>query len=129
MVRAGKISAVVVGVIAILLGIAFHGMNVSFLVGWAFAVAASANLPAILMILFWKRTTSAGVAASIFVGIVSALGLIMLSPDMFEKYGMLPSQAPVALNNPGIISIPLAFATLVIVSLMTKRDRIEQTEE
>ncbi len=46
-----------VGIVAIVLGIVFRGVNVSFLVGWAFAVAASANLPAILMLLFWKKTT------------------------------------------------------------------------
>jgi cation/acetate symporter len=62
-VRAGKLAAVGVGIIAIYLGIMFEGMNVSFLVGWAFAVAASANLPAILMLLFWKKTTAQGVAA------------------------------------------------------------------
>ena len=56
-IRAGKIAAFVVGALAIVLGILFKGMNVSFLVGLAFAVAASANLPAILMLLFWKRTT------------------------------------------------------------------------
>ncbi len=64
-VRAGKISAFIIGGIAILLGILFKGMNVSFLVGLAFAVAASANLPAIVMLLFWKRTTAKGIAASI----------------------------------------------------------------
>ncbi len=50
------------------------GMNVSFLVGLAFAVAASANLPAIVMLLFWKKTTAKGIAASIVVGIVASLG-------------------------------------------------------
>ena len=86
-VKAGKIAAIVVGAIAIYLGIVFEGMNVSFLVGWAFAVAASANLPAILMLLFWKKTTAKGVAASIGVGLVSALGLILISPDMWVRYG------------------------------------------
>ena len=118
-VKAGKIAAICVGAIAIVLGIAFKGMNVSFLVGWAFAVAASANLPAIMMILFWKRTTYQGVAASIVVGIVSALTIILLSPTMFDKYGYLKSDAPWALDNPGIVSIPLAFITLIVVSLMT----------
>jgi cation/acetate symporter len=120
-VRAGKISAVVVGMIAIYLGIVFEGMNVSFLVGWAFAVAASANLPAILMILFWQRTTAQGVSASILVGLVSALGIILISPDMYIRYGLLPTDAPISINSPGLISIPLSFLTLVIVSLMTKK--------
>ncbi|MDO9303243.1 MAG: cation acetate symporter, partial [Anaerolineales bacterium] len=79
-VRAGKISAFVIGGIAILLGILFKGMNVTFLVGLAFAVAASANLPSILMLLFWKKTTAKGIAASIVVGIVASLSLIAFSP-------------------------------------------------
>jgi cation/acetate symporter len=118
-VFAGKVTAVVVGIIAIFLGISFKGMNVSYLVGWAFAVAASANLPAIVMLLFWKRTTARGVAASILVGMFSAIGLILLSPDMFQRYGLAPTSAPIALNNPGIISIPLSFLTLVVVSLLS----------
>ncbi|PLY06442.1 MAG: cation acetate symporter [Desulfuromonas sp.] len=120
-VRAGKIAAVVIGCIAIYLGIVFEGMNVSFLVGWAFAVAASANLPAILMLLFWSKTTAKGVAASILVGLVSSLGLILVSPDMWVRYGKLPADAPVQFNSPALISIPLSFIALVIVSLITKR--------
>lgn len=123
-VKAGKIAAVVVGVFAILLGIAFKGINVSFLVGLAFAVAASANLPAILMMLFWKKTTAKGIAASIVVGIISALTIILLSPKTFEVYGLLPSDAPIPMNNPGIISIPLAFITLIVVSLMTQKEEV-----
>jgi cation/acetate symporter len=71
-VMAGKITAVVVGIIAIFLGIIFEGMNVSFLVGWAFAVAASANLPSIIMVLFWEKTTLQGIVSSIFAGTVVA---------------------------------------------------------
>ncbi len=122
-VLAGKLASVAVGLVAIYLGIIFQGMNVSFLVGWAFSVAASANLPAILMLLFWKRTTRQGIAASIFTGIVASLGIILTSPDMYIRYGMLPSEAPHMLNNPGIISIPLSFLALVVVSLLTKAER------
>ncbi len=82
-VRAGKIAAFVVGIIAIILGIVFRGVNVSFLVGWAFAVAASANLPAIVMLLFWPKTTAHGIHASISWGIVAALGIILTGPAMF----------------------------------------------
>jgi cation/acetate symporter len=123
-VRAGKISAVVVGCIAIYLGIIFEGMNVSFLVGWAFAVAASANLPAILMLLFWKRTTGKGIAASIMVGLISSLGLILISPDMWVRYGYLPADAPISFNSPALISIPLSFLALVMVSIMTQKDLV-----
>ena len=119
-VKAGRIAAVVVGVIAIVLGILFKGMNVSFLVGWAFAVAASANAPAIFMLLFWKKTTAKGIAASIIVGMVSALTIILLSPSMFARYGDGLAKAPIGLDNPGIISIPLSIITLIIVSLVTQ---------
>lgn len=116
----GKISAIVVGLFAMILGIIFKGMNVSYLVGWAFAVAASANLPAIVMLLFWKGTTKRGIAASILTGIIASIGLILLSPDMYERYGLPRTSAPIGLSNPGIISIPLSFIVLVVVSLMTR---------
>jgi cation/acetate symporter len=99
-------------------------MNVSFLVGWAFAVAASANLPAILMLLFWDKTTAQGIAASIVTGLVSSLGLILISPDMWVRYGMLPSDAPISFNSPALISIPLSFIALVVVSLLTQKSAL-----
>jgi len=120
-VRVGRIAAFSVGIVAIILGILFKGMNVSFLVGWAFAVAASANLPAIVMLLFWKKTTSKGISASILVGIIAAIGIILLSPDMWARYGLNPAEAPLSFGQPGIISIPLSFITLVVVSLFTQK--------
>lgn len=123
-VRAGRIAAFGVGIIAIILGVVFRGVNVSFLVGWAFAVAASANLPAIVMLLFWKRTTAAGIVASIAVGIVAALGIILTGPEMFAgPYGLSEAQAWHRLGQPGIVSIPLSFLALVVVSLLTENKR------
>ncbi len=122
-VRAGKIAAVVVGGVAIVLGILFKGMNVSFLVGLAFSVAASANLPAILMLLFWKKTTPKGIAFSILVGICSSLFIILLSPELYEVYGLDPATAPIPMSNPGIFSIPLSFLTLIVVSLVTQKKK------
>ena len=126
-VIAGKLAAVGTGIIAILLGIVFKGMNVAYLVGLAFAIAASANLPSILMVLFWKKTTAKGIAASIATGIISAVGIIFLSPSMFTRWGLEASAAPFPLDNPGIISIPLSFTILIIVSLMTQNK--DQPEE
>ena len=123
-VNAGKLSAVGVGLFAIVLGILFKGMNVSFLVGLAFAVAASANLPAILFLLFWEKTTAKGIASSIFVGVITSIGIILLSPSMYERYGLNPQEAPVPIDNPGIASIPLAVITLVIVSLYTQKENL-----
>lgn len=126
-VRAGRTAAFVVGILAILLGILFKGQNVTFLVGLAFAVAASANLPAIVMLLFWKRTTAKGVAASIAAGVLSSLVLIALSPSIFKQFGLDPSRAPVPFDNPGIVSIPISFLTLVVVSLLTTRKVVDET--
>ncbi|MEN8156555.1 MAG: cation acetate symporter [Bacteroidota bacterium] len=119
-VRAGKIAAFCVGIVAIVLGIIFKGMNVSFLVGWAFAVAASANLPAILMLLFWKKTTAKGIAASIIVGIVSAIGIIITGPSISKQF--FRTEGLHGLDSPAIISFTLALLTLVIVSLATQKD-------
>jgi cation/acetate symporter len=119
-VKAGKIAAACVGVVAIILGILFKGMNVSFLVGWAFAVAASANLPAILMLLFWKKTTAKGIASSIIVGIVSAIGIIVTGPSISKQF--FGTEGLHGLDSPAIISFTLAMLTLIIVSLATQKD-------
>ncbi|NLI75510.1 MAG: cation acetate symporter [Candidatus Riflebacteria bacterium] len=118
-VWAGKVSAFVIGLIAMVLGIIFQGINVSFLVGLAFAVAASANLPSIIMLLFWEKTTASGIVASIITGVVSSVGIIALSPTMYELYGWDPKTALLPFSNPGLFSIPLSFLALVVVSLMT----------
>lgn len=128
-VLTGRIVSVVVGVIGIILGISFREMNVSFLVGWAFAVAASANLPSLIVVLFWKKATADGIIASILTGIVSSVGLILLSPDMWARYGLDPASAPMPLNQPGIISIPLSFIVLVAVSLWGGKKKQEKIEE
>ncbi|TWU22942.1 Cation/acetate symporter ActP [Novipirellula galeiformis] len=125
-VRVAKLAAVFVGLIAILLGIAFKEMNVSYLVGWAFSVAASANLPALVMLLFWKRTTKEGIISSVIVGMLSSLGWILLSADTYEKvFGWDGADAIVPFAQPGIVTIPLAFVALVVVSLLTKRETPE----
>lgn len=121
-VKMGKFAAIGVGIVAIFLGILFKGMNVSFLVGWAFAVAASANLPSIFMIMFWKKTTAKGIVASIITGLFTSLGLILLSQETFNKvYHLVDVKAPVPINNPAIITVPLSFIVLVIVSLLTQK--------
>lgn len=127
-VKAGKLSAFAVGIFAIALGILFKGMNVSFLVGLAFAVAASANLPAIMFLLFWEKTTAKGIAWSIVTGILSSVLIIILSPTMWERYGLDKAAAPIPLDNPGIISIPLAVIVLVVVSLLTQKDNASKVE-
>ena len=120
-VRVAKIASVVVGIIAIVLGILFKELNVSYLVGWAFSVAASANLPSLFMLLFWKGTTRQGIIAAVTVGMISSLAWILLSADTFTKvYGLDAELAVVPFSQPGIVTIPLGFITLIVVSLLTK---------
>ena len=121
-VRSGKVAAVVLGIAAMALGILFRNFNVSFLVGWAFNIAASANLPALVMVLFWPKTTKQGVIAAVSVGMIASLGWILLSADTFEKvYGLSGEASLVPFSQPGLVTIPLGFATLVAVSLLTQR--------
>ncbi|VAX38753.1 Acetate permease ActP (cation/acetate symporter), partial [hydrothermal vent metagenome] len=120
-VRSAKIASVVVGVIAIVLGILFKDFNVNYLVGWAFSVAASANLPALVMVLFWKKTTKQGVTTAIFVGMISSLAWILLSGDTYKGvYGLNPNDSIIPFSQPGIVTIPLGFLTLWIVSFLTQ---------
>ncbi|WP_339747875.1 cation acetate symporter [uncultured Rubinisphaera sp.] len=127
-VRLAKISSVGVGIIAIVLGIVFEKMNVSYLVGWAFSVAASANLPSLVMLLFWKRTTKEGVIAALMVGMISSLGWILLSEDTYTQvYGLSAQEALVPFSQPGIVTIPLGFLTLILVSLLTQPKSEEQS--
>jgi len=108
--------------VAVCLGILFKGMNVNYLVGWAFSGAASANLPALVMLLFWKRTTKQGIIASVLVGMVSSLAWILLSGDTFKDvYRISPDSSPVPFSQPGLVTIPLSFVVLVVVSLLTRK--------
>jgi cation/acetate symporter len=82
-VKVAKIATLCLGVAAILLGILFKGQNVAFMVGLAFAVACSANFPALLLSITWKKFTTKGAVASIYTGLVLAVSLIILSPTVW----------------------------------------------
>jgi cation/acetate symporter len=122
-VRVAKIAAVVVGVLAMILGIANQKMNVAFLVAWAFNVAASANLPSLVMLLFWKRVTRQGITAAITVGLVSSVTWLLLSEPAFKNVYGSARPGLVPFSQPGLVTIPLGFLVLVVVSLLTgKKD-------
>jgi cation/acetate symporter len=104
----GKVSAAVIGVGAIFVAIlAGAGFNVQFLVGLAFAIAASANFPALLLALTWKRFNTAGALVGIALGLVSSVTLIILSPAVWP--GPDSEGAPFSLSNPAILSVPIGF--------------------
>ena len=120
LIRVAKIASIAIGAIAILAGLAFEGMNVTYLVGWAFAIAASANLPALLMLLFYKGTTKQGIITGVLLGTVSSVLWIALCPEMYKSmYGLDPKSAWVPFSQPGIVTIPLSFLAILVVSKMT----------
>ncbi|MCX0274368.1 cation acetate symporter [Nocardia zapadnayensis] len=124
-VRVSRITAVVIGVLAIGLGILANGQNIAFLVALAFAVAASANLPTILYSLFWRRFNTTGALFSMYGGLISTVVLIVFSPAVSgSSSAMLPDLDFdwFPLSNPGIVSIPLAFVLGVIGTYLGGKD-------
>jgi cation/acetate symporter len=112
-----RVATVGLALVAIVLGILFKGQNVAYMVGLAFAIAASANFPVLVLSIFWSRLTTAGAQASTFVGTASALLLIYLSPAI--QIDVLKHEAAwFPLRNPGVVTIPLAFAVAIVVSLL-----------
>lgn len=128
-----RIATVAIAALAVFLGIVFEGQNVAFMAGLACAVAASANFPALLLSITWKRFMTPAAVASIGVGTFSALLMIGLSPtvqvDMLGKNLADASRAWwfVPMKNPAIISIPLSFIVAVAVSLLTREDGVAST--
>ncbi|MEE1926643.1 cation acetate symporter [Streptomyces sp. TRM 70351] len=111
-VAVARAAAVAIGACAIGLGLLAQNLNVAFLVGLAFAVAASANLPVLLYTLFWRRFTTRGALWAIYGGLLPALVLVALSPVVSGAPDALLPGADFAvfpLRNPGLVSIPLGF--------------------
>jgi cation/acetate symporter len=124
-VRVAKATVVVIGLIAIVGGIAAKDQNIAFLVSLAFAVAASANLPTIVFSLYWRRFSTTGALWSMYGGMISALVLIVFSPVVSgAETSMLPGAdfALIPLSNPGIVSIPLGFLLAILGTLLSKNE-------
>src|SRR6187397_2525175 len=115
--RVARGSTVLLGALAIVLGIVFKGQNVAYMVGLAFAIAASANFPALLLSMFWRRFTTRAAQASILVGTASTLLLIYLSPTIQIDL-MKHSTAYFPYRNPGLFTIPSSFIVGILVSLL-----------
>ncbi|WP_258168941.1 sodium:solute symporter family transporter [Salmonella enterica] len=114
--KIARIATVVLALVAIGLGIVFKGQNVAFMVGLAFAIAASANFQALLLSMTWGRFSTAGAVASMVTGTVSAIVLIALSPTI--QIDLLHRETAVfPLKNPGLVTMTLAFAAGILASL------------
>jgi cation/acetate symporter len=128
-VWAGRIAAITIGAVAIAIAIiGGAGLNVSFMVGLAFAVAASANFPALLMALTWRRFNTTGAVTGVLFGVVSSIGLVIMSPTVWPG----PDSEGGALSwwdlsNPGIVSIPLGFLGCWLGTMLSRERRAERT--
>jgi len=123
--KVARVATIGLGILAVVLGITFKGQNVAFMVGLAFAIAASANFPALVLAIFWRRYTTAGAVTSMVLGTVATLGLIWLSPTI--QVDLLKHDAAwFPLKNPALVTIPLSFAAGIVVSLLTPRQEEAQ---
>ena len=116
--RVARAATLSLGILAIVLGIVFQGQNVAYMVGLAFAIAASANFPALVLSIFWRRCTTQGVVASMVLGTGTTLLLIYFSPTIQVDI-LKNADAWFPLKNPALITIPLSFAIGIVVSLLT----------
>ncbi|MDH4870023.1 cation acetate symporter [Pseudomonas sp. BN515] len=120
--RVSRIATVAIGVIAIGLGILFEQMNIAFLVGLTFGVAASANFPVLIMAMYWKGLTTRGALWGGMTGLVSALALVICGPAVWV--GVLGhAQAIFPYDQPALFSMPLAFVVIVLVSSLDRSAR------
>jgi cation/acetate symporter len=123
--RVGRLAAAALGIVAIALGLAFQGQNVAFMVGLAFAIAASANFPVLVLSLAWRRYTTWGAVASLVTGALSSIALIVLSRTVWVDVFHF-EDALVPLKNPGIVSVPLSFVVGIVVSLVAPERKAQE---
>ncbi|WP_035175594.1 cation acetate symporter [Campylobacter cuniculorum] len=125
--RVTRISAACLGILAILVGIIFENQNVAFMVGLAFAIAASVNFPILLYCLYWKDLTTKGAFWGGLIGLIVVVSLVILSPSIWVKsFGF--TQAIFPYNHPAIFSMPLTFILIYVISKLddSKRARIDK---
>jgi cation/acetate symporter len=128
-VRVSRITTVILGVVAIALGVLFQKVNVAFMVGLAFAVAASANFPVLLLAIMWKGLTTRGAVIGGFVGLISSLALTIVSPGVWEAtFGYPKGSALFPYVSPAIFTIPLSFFCCWLFSV-TDSSKAATTEQ
>jgi len=115
-IRASKAATIVLGVVSIILGILFEKQNIAFMVGLAFAIAASANFPVLLLSIYWKRLSTRGALVGGLLGLVTAVALTVVGPAIWVKiFGFEKAVFPY--DAPALFSMPLAFAGCWLVSV------------
>ncbi len=134
--RAARYAAVGISVAAILLALPAESFNVAFLVALAFAVAASANVPVILLTIFWKKFNTTGAVTGMLVGLISAVVLVLLSPNVLTGPSPAPPATPIIpidplfpLKSPALISVPLGFLGCYLGTILGGRGAEREREQ
>jgi cation/acetate symporter len=129
---AARYASLGVSIFSILLALFAQNMNVAFLVSLAFCVAASANLPVILYTIYWKRFNTSGAVTAMVLGLVSALILVAISPNVFspiEGAALFVGEPIFSLTNPAIISVPLGFLGGYLGTVLSKEVDLQRYAE
>ena len=122
--RISKFTTVGLGIVAVVLGIAFEKQNIAFMVSLAFAIAASANFPVLLMSVLWKGCTTRGAVVGGFLGLISSVGLTVVSPAVWEAtLGYPKGSALFPYTSPALFSMTIAFVAIWLVSVLDKSAR------
>jgi cation/acetate symporter len=122
--KVAKITTIILGIIAVVLGIAFEKQNIAFMVSLAFAVAASANFPVLFMSVLWKGCTTRGAMIGGFAGLISAVGLTIASPSVWEAtLGHPAGSAWFPYASPALFSMTIGFASIWLFSVTDRSDR------
>ena len=121
--RAARYTSLGISVFAIILAIILLGQNVAFLVALAFAVAASANVPVLLLLIFWRKFNTAGAVTGMLAGLISSVGLVILSPIFLGESAIFP------LESPALVSVPLGFLGCVLGTLLGGKNSEREMEE
>ncbi|MDR0277822.1 MAG: cation acetate symporter [Paucimonas sp.] len=117
--KVSRLAVVGLGLVAIALGILFEQVNIAFLVGLTFGIAASANFPVLIMAMYWRGLTTRGAICGGLAGLLSALTLVILSPTVWVTVLGHP-QAIFPYDHPALFSMPLAFLVIVLVSRLDR---------
>ena len=122
--RVSRITTLALGVVAVVLGIAFEKQNIAFMVSLAFAIAASANFPVLFMSVLWKDCTTRGAVIGGFLGLISSVGLTVLSPAVWEAVmGNPKGSAWFPYSSPALFSVTIGFAGVWLFSILDRSPR------
>jgi cation/acetate symporter len=127
-VRVSKMASLGIGVVAVLLGILFEKLNIAFLVGLTFGIAASCNFPVLILSMYWKGLTTRGAVWGGIVGLISAVAIVVCSKAVWVTVLGFP-QPLFPYEQPAIFSMPLAFLTAWLVSVLDTSARAAKEKE